>query len=88
MWQLFLMSTLTDELEAALNRLDSQSAERLEFTIRQVIELSAHPAGPKADDEPGANDWPPGYFETTAGSFANEPLDFPVDPPVEPIANW
>jgi hypothetical protein len=81
------MSTLTEDLEAAMNRLDTKAAARLESVVREVIELSAHSMSEKRE-QPDSNDWPIGYFENTAGSFANEPFDFPVDPPVEPIANW
>ena len=29
--------------------------------------------------------YPAGYFETTAGSFADEPLERPAQPPLDPV---
>ena len=42
-------------------------------------------AKPVAVDAKG---WPVGFFEETAGCFANEPFDYPADLALEPIANW
>jgi hypothetical protein len=38
--------------------------------------------------EQRANDWPQGYFERTAGSFAGEPLERPTQGTAEQRANW
>lgn len=83
------MSTLTMDLQATLKELDSDSATKLERLVRDAIDLAqpskAKPASAGAVDK---NGWPAGFFEETAGSFANEPFDFPTDLPLEPIANW
>lgn len=34
------------------------------------------------------NDWPPGYFARTAGSFADEPLERPPQGDVEQREIW
>ena len=41
-------------------------------------------------DEKGktATAWPPGYFEKTAGSFADEPLERPPQLPFERREEW
>ena len=80
------MSTLTADLQATLKQLDTDSATKLERLVRDAMAL-AQPS----KVEPGevdAKGWPVGYFEQTAGCFANEPFDFPADLPLEPIANW
>jgi hypothetical protein len=35
-----------------------------------------------------SNGWPKGYFEQTAGSFANEPLERPPQLPFEKREDW
>ncbi|MCX6878422.1 MAG: hypothetical protein NTW21_32105 [Verrucomicrobia bacterium] len=83
------MSTLTLDLQATLKELDPDSATKLEQLVRDAIALAkpskAKPVEVGAVDK---NGWPAGFFEETAGSFANEPLDFPTDLALEPIANW
>jgi hypothetical protein len=80
------MSTVTLDLQATLKELDPDSASKLERLVRDAIAL-AQPS--KAKPGPvDAKGWPVGYFEQTAGCFANEPFDFPADLPLEPIANW
>jgi len=80
------MSLIGEELEATLKELGADSVVLLERLVRDAMDLARTcGTGVGETDERG---WPTGYFEETAGSFANEPLDFPVDPPLEPIANW
>lgn len=83
------MSMLTLDLQATLNELDPDSATKLERLVRDAMALVQpdKKAAPPAT-EVDKNGWPVGYFEQTAGCFANEPFDFPADPPLEPIANW
>ena len=86
LWKRPAMSTLTLDLQATLRQLDSDSATKLERLVRDAMAL-AQPS--KAlSVEVDAKGWPVGYFEATAGCFANEPFDFPADLPLEPIANW
>jgi hypothetical protein len=83
------MSTLTLDLQATLKELDADSAIKLERLVRDALALAqpskAKPASAGAVDK---NGWPEDFFEETAGSFANEPLDLPTGLPLEPIANW
>lgn len=80
------MSTLTLDLQATLKELDPDSATKLERLVRDAMAL-AQPSKAKPV-EVDAKGWPVGYFEQTAGCFANEPFDFPADLPLEPIAHW
>lgn len=86
LWQHFPMSTLTADLQATIAQLDPDSASKLERLVRDAMAL-AQPAQAKPV-EVDAKGWPVGFFEETAGCFANEPFDFPADLPLEPIANW
>lgn len=82
------MSTLALDLQATLKELDADSASKLERLVRDAMTLvrpASRIAPPGAVDK---NGWPVGFFEETAGSFANEPFDFPADLPLEPIATW
>lgn len=82
------MSTLTLDLQATLKELDADSATKLERLVRDAIALVQPAKKPAAAGAVDKNGWPAGFFEETAGSFANEPFDFPADLPLEPIANW
>jgi len=80
------MSTLTEDLEATLTKLDTGDAARLERLVRDAMALTR--PSKETPREVGENGWPLGYFEETAGSFADEPFDFPSDLPLEPIPIW
>jgi hypothetical protein len=41
--------------------------------------VTIRPKLPDASDADGSN-WPPGYFDKTYGSLADNPLDVPEDP--------
>jgi hypothetical protein len=86
LWQRLAMSTLASDLQATIAALDPDSATKLERLVRDAMAL-AQPSKAKPA-EVDAKGWPVGYFEQTAGCFANEPFDFPADLPLEPIANW
>lgn len=88
LWQRFAMSTLTSDLQATLQQLDSDSATKLERLVREAMALVRPATKPTPAGAVDAKGWPVGYFEQTAGCFANEPFDFPADLPLEPIANW
>ena len=74
------------DLQAILKELDPDSATKLERLVRDAMAL-VQPAEAKSGLV-DAKGWPVGYFEETAGCFANEPFDFPADLPLEPIATW
>lgn len=80
------MSSLTSELEQTLQQLDARAAALLERLVRDAMALVREGGPPpRPADSKG---WPPGYFEQTAGSFANEPLDIPDDPPPTGNPDW
>jgi hypothetical protein len=80
------MSGVTIELEQVLHKLDAKSASLLERLVRDALALVQRDGG--LAREPDQFGWPAGYFERTAGSFANEPLDFPEDAPPTPNPEW
>ena len=82
------MSTITLDLQATLKELDSDSATKLERLVRDAMALVQPARKMAADGAVDKNGWPVGFFEETAGCFANEPFDFPADLPLEPIATW
>jgi hypothetical protein len=81
-------SLLPLELEKTLRQLDPKSASLLERLVRDALALvrQKEPDRPPKTDK--TNGWPAGYFERTVGAFANEPLDFPEDPPPAAKADW
>ena len=82
------MSTLTSDLQATIAAIDPDSATKLERLVRDAMAL-VRPVGKTAvSGAVDKNGWPVGFFEETAGCFANEPFDFPADLPLEPIAKW
>ena len=80
LWQAWAMNTLALELAQVLSELDDRSARALERLVRDAMEL-ARPAQANGAAPVDARGWPVGYFEQTAGSFADEPFDLPDDPP-------
>jgi hypothetical protein len=82
------MSTVTLELQATLDKLDSEAASRLERLVRDALALAQPAANCSGAERLDKNGWPMGFFEETAGSFANEPFDFPADLPLESVAQW
>ena len=86
LWQLIVMSTLTLDLQAILEKLDSDSASKLERLVRDAIDL-AQPSKASAV-EVDAKGWPLGYWEKFAGCMAGEQWDLPDDPPAEPTPEW
>jgi len=82
------MSVIALELEQTLATLDSQSAAVLERLVRDALDL-AKPRKSEADQKTvDSNGWPVGYFEETAGSFADDILEAPNDPPPAPNPSW
>lgn len=81
------MSTVALELDQTLRQLDTDTAALLERAVRDALALAARRTVRHADtvDRLG---YPAGYFETTAGSFANEPLEPPPDLPMTTREPW
>lgn len=67
------MSTVALELDQTLRELDSDTASLLERALRDALALAQRRR--QAAPQLNAMGYPAGYFETTAGSFANEPLE-------------
>lgn len=66
------MSSVTSELEQALNQLDARSAMLLEHLVRDAPAL-ARRKGLAANGSPvDAMGWPVGYFQKYAGCLADE----------------
>jgi hypothetical protein len=80
------MSSLAYDLDRILSQLDSETAVLLERTVRDALALAERRAAyATATDALG---YPVGYFEVTAGSFANEPLEAPAELPIETRESW
>ena len=77
------MSSIAQELDESLRKLDPETAQRVEHLVREALALAGR--APMAKDALG---YPPGYFEATAGSFADEPLDRPAALPPEKRTAW
>jgi hypothetical protein len=81
------MSSLAVEVDQVLGRLDPETAQLLEKVVRDAIALAEHSAA-KGAVPTDALGYPIGYFEATAGSFANEPLEEPAELPPEQRESW
>ena len=80
------MSTLALELDRLLRRVDPATAALLERAVRDALALAERRAA-----EPDTHDtlgYPAGYFESTAGSFAGEPLDAPPELTMQQREPW
>lgn len=77
------MSSVVDDLDAALKRADAKVARRLERIVREALALADVPSG-KTDE----NGWPEGYFEATAGALGDEPFERPPQLPFEQRETW
>lgn len=77
------MSSIAQELDESLRKLDPETAQRVEHLVREALALAAR--APAALDAQG---YPSGYFKATAGSFANEPLERPASLLPEKRTSW
>ena len=81
------MSSVAADLDRMLSLVDPQTAMLLERTVRDALALAAQ----RAESQKTSVDvlgYPSGYFEATSGSFANEPLEAPADPPPPQREQW
>jgi hypothetical protein len=60
------MSSVVEELDAVLKRVDSRMARKIERLVRDLIAVVDVPPNQKTD----AKGWPEGYFERIPGCFA------------------
>ena len=82
----FVENPLVLDLNRVLSQLDSETAVLLERTVRDALALAERRVA-----DSGAVDaigYPAGYFEATAGSFANEPLEAPEELPMQTREAW
>ena len=75
------MSGIARELDEKLKTLDAQSAALLEKTVREAIEQAVTNQNPPTG-------WPPGFFEKTAGAFADIPFERPPQGEFEKREDW
>lgn len=71
------MSPLAFDLDRVLRELDSETAALLERAVRDALALAERRAVPTGAVD--ALGYPVGYFEATAGSFVDEPLEAPAE---------
>lgn len=81
------MSTVALELDQTLRQLDSDTAALLERAVRDALALAERRSTRQTEalDRLG---YPVGYFEATAGSFADEQLEPPADLPPVTRERW
>jgi hypothetical protein len=76
------MSTAEMAIAELKNAPEAVAREALEFIValkrRAKIQTTGH----------DAMGYPLGYFQRTAGSFANEPLERPEQAPLDPAPVW
>jgi hypothetical protein len=80
------MSPLAFDLERIIGRLDSETAALLERAVRDALALAERRVSNVGEVD--ALGYPLGYFEATAASFANEPLERPGELPQDARESW
>jgi hypothetical protein len=80
------MSSLANDLDRVMGQVDQVTATLLEQTVRDALALAQRTGS--ARDAVDSMGYPIGYFESTAGSFANEPLNAPQDFEPQPREWW
>ena len=66
------MTRIAEELESRLKTLAPPQARYLEMLVREALSRAEQIVAP-----PNEDDWPPGYFESTAGALIGEEFDRP-----------
>jgi hypothetical protein len=79
------MSTREALIQEILKQPDSLLRE-LQHYLAFLVDL--HQRESNGDSRKVPTAWPAGYFENTAGAFANEPLERPVQLPFEKREEW
>jgi hypothetical protein len=82
----FAVNPLALDLDRVLGQIDSETAVLLERTVRNALALAERRVADVATCD--ALGYPAGYFEATAGSFANEPLEAPEELPMQTREAW
>jgi len=80
------MSSLALELDRMLGRVDPETATALATAVREAMAQAVQ----RATSAPPTDSlgYPVGYFESTAGSFASEPLDVTAELPMQTRESW
>ena len=82
------MSTLAIELDTIMNGIDPITAARLDRAVRDVMALAKpHISGEKVA-RLAEKGFPPGYFDQTAGAFADLEFDRPPQGELPPSKEW
>jgi len=76
---------VAQQLDQLFGQLDPKTASLLEKVIQDAVELARRETPVQQTDDLG---YPIGYFEATAGSFADEPLERPANLPLETREPW
>jgi hypothetical protein len=80
------MSSLTNDLDSVLRRVDPHTAVLLERAVRDSLALAERRNQSPANSD--ALGYPIGYFEATSGSFAQERLECQPDLPAQTRESW
>ena len=80
------MNPLALELDRIVGQLDPETAVLLERTVRDALALADRRTD--RSDVEDALGYPAGYFAATAGTFADEPLEVPTEPPLPTRESW
>lgn len=70
--------------ETAISELQTAPEPLVREALDFILFLKSR-KGARAAGEADAMGYPAGYFESTAGSFAGEPLERPEQPPLDPL---
>lgn len=70
--------------DAAISELQSAPEPIAQEALDFILFLKSRKCGVNASAV-DAMGYPAGYFESTFGSFANEPLERPAQPPLDPV---
>lgn len=73
-------------VELVIAELKNAPEEVARKALKFILELKQR--SPRDANELDAMGYPTGYFERTAGSFANEPLERPAEALLDPAPVW
>ena len=70
--------------EAAISELQTAPEPVVREALDFILFLKSR-TGTRVAEEVDTMGYPAGYFDSTAGSFAGEPLERPGQPPLDPL---
>ena len=80
------MTALALEVDRVMRTLDPVTSDLLDRTVRDALALAERSS--PVEQPVDAMGYPIGYFQDLVGSFANEPLEEPADPPPQSREDW